>query len=203
MVHDTVNNLADVEYPLTAVSEECKIMSRAIMPDESGAMVMANVFACPVSGTDGSVGIDFDRVPENVKRYLLEYAANVAIARMFARGKDEPKVGVSDRLDMARKRVEAWYAGKPTLDGGRPSDPITAEVWRFAYAAGKSASVDRAKGEDLPAYVERIVRAKIGDKKVSEKKVGEFVAATMDKWRAAAEKIVADRKDDSGIVLDI
>jgi hypothetical protein len=164
---------------------------------------MANVFACSVSGTDGNVGIDFDRVPENVQRYLLEYAANVAIARMFARGKDEPKVGVQERLDMARKRVDAWYAGKPTLDGGRPSDPITAEVWKFAYNAGKAISVDKAKGEDLPAYVERIVRKGLGDKKVSDKKVGEFVAATLDKWRGKAEKIIADRADDSGIVLDI
>lgn len=171
----------------------------------------SHTFALSVPGTDLSVGIDFDRVPQEVKLHLIEYAAKVKAERLFARGRDEAKPSDKQKLAACEELRQAWYDGRFSIGATRNvTDPRVAEGWAcfFAHFAKATGPLTRAGQADLiklgfiGAIRTVLIRANQG-RNVSEKKLREAIAAHGEKIAKTADANIAARAQSAADSFEI
>jgi hypothetical protein len=110
---------------------------------------MTQVISIRIAKFDQSVDVDWDALPLESKRYIIEYGLRQNLNDRVA-GESEALAGMTLVVD----RVTNLMSGEFRVGGGRESDPVKSEAKRLAVVAVRLAI--RKAGKKLAEYEDQI-----------------------------------------------
>ena len=119
-------------------------------------MIHITIAKVSKAGFDGTIDIDWDALPDNVKTHIIEYGLRQSLNDRVAGEKVTDEESADNAMALVVKRVDGWHEGIVRTHTGGTVDPVATEARRIAETAVKAAI--KAKGGKIADYAKQMPR---------------------------------------------